>query len=135
MCATPDRKALRERRSRTSTLRGWKVLMRGFNTATLYALFNHAYIYTTGMNCVTRSTGKPLKSGEYQQDRPRGLHVYRRRRDATLCCYRGTRRRLVPVTYQPRDVIAAENLKESDPQVVVRKLRISQRAYDAAMEA
>lgn len=126
MCATPDKKALRERRSRKGWLRGWKVMLR--HAGELRALCWQRYVYRAGKNYPTGNREHLLRVGGYCPADRRGLHMYRRK-----CSVVG-REVLVPVTYQPEDVIAAENPKLHLSQVVVRKLRISQRAYDAAMK-
>lgn len=131
MCAIPDKKALKERRGRKGTLRGWKVLERW--GATLKGHIT-GYPYVTGENHARPH--KRLRIGRYNMDAPRGLHIYRYLRDARQMAHDSYLVLIVlPVTYKPKDVIAAEAPSiEGYAQVVVRKLRISQRAYDKAMK-
>lgn len=126
MCATPDRKALRERRSRKGTLRGWKVMTRrGASLQSLY--YDHTYVAGTNY---PQDPGRH-RVGRYSEKNAGGLHVYRKKPRRHL----PSSDVIVPVTYQPKDVIAAEkSVWWLFAQVVVRKLRISQRAYDAAMK-
>lgn len=130
MCAIPDKKALKERRSRKGTLRGWKVLERWGVALKGYIT---EYPYAPGENCA--KDHKRLRVGRYSSRAPRGLHIYRRLHDARLMTDDSFLAVVVvPITYKPRDVIAAEHLDECRPEVVVRKLRISQRAYDKAVK-
>lgn len=129
MCATPDKQALKELRSRKGTQRGWKVLNR--RSGKLQAEMNPEYTYTAGVN---RPKGQPLKVGQYKITAPRGLHVFQTRKTIAETWGIASWQVLMPVTYAPRDVIAAEMPGMPWCQVVVRKLRISQRAYNKAMK-
>jgi len=112
MCAVNNPEELEKLRRRTKPIRAWKVLCpTGKSTLELVppVSYGPGQVKAKG---VTRET-------RYDVSRPRGLHVYRRKRDAEyfpgLC---------VPVYIDPKDIIAAELALERYAELATCRLTI-----------
>lgn len=122
MCATNDPAELKKLHRRTKPIRAWKVLRKsGLNVWTRYALAQYGPGQAKAKG-VSRTT-------QYNNQTPRGLHVYRRNYDACVMVY-GTQV-VVPVYIDPKDLIAAEFPKADTAQLVACRLTIQPEDWEA----
>lgn len=116
MCATNDPVELGKLRRQTKPIHAWKVLQKsGLNiwTGHARAMYGPGQVKAKGVSHAT----------QYGVFARRGLHVYRKRRDAQTFC--SVRERVVLVHVDPKDLIAAErHMHQSRPQLVACRLTI-----------
>lgn len=134
MCADPDKATTDEYRSRKGRQRAYKVIYKRTGTSFVYG---GRFTYRPGPN-IDRRAAKTYRGYLVHN---RGLHCFTTRKAAMRYCGEWTCNSptVVCVTYDPADVIAAEDshygklhMHNSAPQVVVRSLHISDRAWKQA---
>lgn len=136
MCATPDKAATAEFRSRKGRQRAYKVVRKDSARPNIFT--RTGVSYRPGRNVDVGAVKTHLG---YRRTN-KGFHCFLSRRAADAwrdsSCYRLA---VVCVTFDPTDVIVAESLRETvfgvqmhrrNRQIVVRALNISKRAWKQA---
>lgn len=129
MCAIPDKATTAQFRTRSGLLRAYKVI---YKRTAKPCMYTEGLAYHPGRNVDPRA----VKTCIGYQRTNRGFHCYLRRKDA-LDYRRGDIERnaltVVCITFNPFDVIAVEaSGRWRQPQIVVRALNISDRAWRQA---
>ncbi len=126
MCLYADPKATAKLLARAPTIRAWKVLIRYGRAGSLASLYRRDFVWEPGVNCSNSRATKPRKQFS---DVSRGIHVFLRRDSAVVRASNGASFRIVPITCETTDLIAA-----SGHQAVFTKVHLSKQTYNRALK-
>lgn len=106
MCAIPNKKALKEIHRKTEPFTAWKIVSK--RAGAYFGAFQYkpGWNYAIGINPHTSKQIRITRESSYDPDFPVGIHVY-----AELPTSSGF---IVPVTVNPKDIIAAESPPPKD---------------------